>query len=330
MTLQPPYGPDTIDTLVHDYLDAQSRQVDLEQNLASIFRKVREAPPEIVESRDPFAVDRALGHRIRPIWRMAAAASIVVACGLFWYLAAQPEPASAFALVSGAETELTRPRDRCYRVESVMPKAWRKNNPWLATNEQTVVWTRGQQFRVVSRHDGRDVVWGQDHDRRLWIAVEGQPGLRYDRDEVPPMFARTRAYLGLDVRKLADRFLKQFDLEVVDRRRDGRIWLATIRATARKGEEQYPFNAATIEIEAKSKVIRRLELVREVNGTERARFTFDLVDEAPQPEAKYELEGNVASENEILGRDKRETRDEVLRELLPRSAGLENGASTHH
>jgi hypothetical protein len=315
MTSRRSFSPEAIDPLVRDHLEALSLEIDVERNLAVIMRRARETP---AEATDNLAVVVGRPRRLlsaRPGWRWAVAASLVVACGMIWYLAAQPEPASAFALLSAAETELARPIDRCYRVEAVMPKVWRRNNPWLRTDSPTLVWTRGDRYRVAARHDGHDVTWGQDHAQRLWIAVDGQPGMRYERDEVPPMFARPRAYLGLDARKLANRFLRQFDLDVGQRRRVAGVCVVVIQATAKQGLDQWPFNAATLEIEARSKVIRKLELVREVDGQQKARFTFTLVDEAVQPEASYELEGNLRNGAEVLDDKQPDARESLRRQL---------------
>jgi hypothetical protein len=183
-----------------------------------------------------------------------------------------------------------------------------------------LIWIRGNRFRVSTVSAGRQEVWGQDEQRRLWIVCGPHSGIRFEHDEVPPIFARPRAYLALDVNRLTKRFLEHFDLKI--ERPGGSVDETNVfvRADAKDNASQ-PFNAARLEIDRKTKVIRKMELMRIVDGSERANFTFTLVDEMTQPETIYRLEDNLQPGARIYGSEDPGARNARLQELLESGRG---------
>ena len=315
MSHRPPISLSQVEPLVRAFLEDVGGGVDVARNLEVIAQRARHPDFVPVLVNDQSVDARPTVARRRVARRLAVAAAVLVAGGVGWYLTLSPEPASAYALISGAQSALSTTADRCYLVESAVPKAWVRGNPILRADSHTVVWTRGDRFRVVTNREGRELTWGQDDERRLWVAYGLDRGMRYDHDEVPPMFARTRAYLGLDLRRLAGHFLHQFDLDVEKVGNPGKSRVVIVRATAREGEPSWPFNFARLEIDPKTKVIRKMQLSRVANGTVKVNFTFTLISEASQADGSYSLEGNLPPAAEVFLRDRSEARDELLREL---------------
>ncbi|MBI3837845.1 MAG: hypothetical protein HY288_07930 [Planctomycetia bacterium] len=348
MNFKPPIAEDQVEPLVRAHLEGDGRSVDVAANLAAIVQRLTEEArvdaslgkegikklsqngfgqgdssillrtlrktetvPDLFEMVAKSKQTSRRGVR----WKLAAAACLVATVGLCSYVALSPEPASAYAVVSAAQSAASKNVDRCYRIESDVPKAWLRGNPFLRVDTETLLWTRGDRFRVITTQDGKDFTWGQDEQRRVWVVCGLNQGLRFDDDEVPPMFARTRAYLGLDVRRLINRFLNQFDLQMEKSRGADDARMVVIRATAKEGRQALPFNSARIEVELKTKVIRKMELARIMDGAVYGRFTFTLVDEAPQPDASYRLENNLPHGAEIFSQDRSTDRAQVLREL---------------
>ena len=308
MTSRPPYSEEQIDPLVRSFLEGESRQVDVARNLAAIAERLA-----VQAELPPIEPPRHAPPR-RRLLRLALAACLAVAVGVGGYLAVAPDSANAYALVSAAESALSKQVDRCYRVDSKLAKAWR-GNPFLSSGDETLVWTRGDRFRVATNRGGREQVWGQDEQRRLWVVCDPKHGVRFEHDEVPQTFARTRAYLGLDARRLTRRFLEHFDLHIEKEGRAGRPGIVIVRATPKVGGQVQPFNSALLEIEQKTKVIRKMELIRIVDDAVHGQFTFTLIDEAPPAELSYRLEDNLASGAEIFAQDRAAERARLLKQL---------------
>lgn len=308
MNFRPPFTDDQIDPLVRSFLEGESRHVDVARNLAAITERLA-----VQAELPPIELARHAPPR-RRLLRLAVAACLAAAVGVGGYLAVAPDSANAYALVSAAESALSKQLDRCYRVESKLAKAWRAN-PFLSAGDETLVWTRGDRFRVTTNHGGREQVWGQDEKRRLWVVCDPKHGVRFEHDEVPQMFARTRMYLGLDARRLTRRFLEHFDLHIEKEGHAGTPGIVIVRATPKVGGQAQPFNSARLEIEQKTKIIRKMELTRTIDDAVQGQFTFTLVDDVPQADLSYRLEDNLASGGEIFAQDRAAERTRLLRQL---------------
>ncbi|MEX2114067.1 MAG: hypothetical protein WD845_12825 [Pirellulales bacterium] len=309
MSFKRPVTAAQIEPLVRDYLEAEGRAVDAARLHAEIRRR---GPGAALPPDEDFL--SAPGSRLG--WRLMAAACLAFILGLGGYLALSPDQASAYALVRAAESKLGNNVDRCYRIETQVPKIWLRTSLFLHSGDETVLWTRGDRFQVTTTEGERRLVWGQDDQRRLWIVGEPQRGLQFERGEGPNTFARTRAYLGLDVRRLARRFLEQFDLQIENRKSGESGDVVFVQAKAKSLSRSQPFNSARVEIELKTKLIRKLELTRVVDGDVKAQFTFTLIDERPLPLESYRLESQLADGAEVLDARRAVERDEALRQLM--------------
>jgi hypothetical protein len=322
MSAKEPYSTSEIESLVRAHLEAEGQRIDTRSILAAICEQLAEgavagsstaSPPPRGERKGLFAWSR-LGRR--GSWGLGIAASVLFATGVAWYVTLASAPPNAYAIVSAARTALARPVDRCYRVDSDVPKSWRRTNSLLRVDGDTLLWTRGDRFRMTTGQDGEEFVWGQDEQGRVWLICDAQRGLVFERNEVPPVLAAARSYLRVDSTRLMNQLLKNFDLRIESFGGKGAdANMAVIRATAKPGKEKMMCNTAVLEINMKNKIIHKMELSSTAKGVAQGTFTFTLVDRAAQPDSTYQLEGNLPSGAKIFGLEQAEERGQLLREL---------------
>lgn len=247
---------------------------------------------------------------------LAAAACLLVAFGLSEYFTLSAAPVSAYALVESAHSVLEAARDRCYRVDMNLPKDWLSKNSFLHSGDQKLVWTRGDRFRFVMSKGDEELVWGQDEEHRLWVVCNDNRVLMFNQDEVPPALALTLSYLSLDFSVLSLEILENFDLSTDDSAPKNNDGLVTVLAHAKPGRKSLQFQAARLEIDPKTKIIRKMELTRLARKIATARVTFTLLDEEPQSDTSYTAEGNSPPGARMLDKSRATERSRLFRKLL--------------
>jgi len=315
VNLKLPLDEKDVDALVRQYLEADAATVDVELLEREITARVGEAT-----AVRPAVAPRLLGViALAGAWATAAVVLVAVTAAL--YVTLRPEPAGAYALVSAAQQSLEKGPDRCYRVEGRLPEGWLKANPLLQVGAGATVWTRGDRFVVTSNSvatgDGKvDVCWGQDEAKIFWF-IAGSTGFSFTPRDTPPILTRTRMYLALNPRQLLNRFLKDFDLTIIkDREHEGRP-IVRVWATRKPESKDIVFDTAWIEIDPRTKLIRRLEVERNV-GNQALPFglTFTFVEQASLPASKYQAQSHLPAGGELLGPDQAAERDVRFKELV--------------
>jgi hypothetical protein len=282
-----------IDALVRAHLLRHAEGVDAAAILARVRPAERKAP----------AAPRARRTFLRTVvWSAATAAAVVVAFLGGRYFG--PGRASAETLVREARQAHALPVDRCYLVQIVPePGSVLARFPRLAQPRETRLWTRGDRFFLESTGEGRRGLWnlaprhwtwGRDEARRVWLALDRTQGIRFDADEpddVPRAVALACDVCSMRPEVLLDEVLAHFDLK-----RDsgeGSVGTHRIVAELKAGTAPTWLRSAVLEIDAESRVLRRLVLHRLRNGQPLATVTFTLVDSRPQEDALYTLEGHL-------------------------------------
>jgi hypothetical protein len=314
MNLKLPVSDGDIESLVRDYLVFEARSVDVIANQQAIEARLRDHVGGMRDQQSTGSLRRrflSVGGR-----RYALAAGIFLAVATCFYLVFSPEPAGAYALVRDAEQALGQAKDRCYRVSSDVPPAWLKSNPFLGSGDETLVFTRGDRFRVVTKDHGREIAWGQDEKRNVWVVDNGLVGFNFEQGEAPQLLGRQRAYLSLNVRQLVKRFLDDFDLTFENGRAAEGKQMVRVHARRKPEKESIPISSAWIEIDRKTKIIRRLELERAKPGLRPGGFTFTLVEQTALADDAYRVEGNLAEGGEVFGTDRKPQRDQLFWELV--------------
>jgi hypothetical protein len=254
----------------------------------------------------------------RALWGAATAATVVLAFLGGHYFWPAPAKASAEAIVRDAQRTHDLPLDRCYLVQSVPePGSVLTRYPRLAQRRESRLWTRGDRFWVAPADDRQRWAWGQDEKGRVWLARKPQRGVRYEPAEVPPALAVARDVFSMRVSTLLDEVLHRFALKRERGEGSGPTATTTVRAELRPGQTARGLSGALLEIDSETRAVRRLVLHRTTpRGEPLATVTFTLIENAPQPDAVYQLEGHLSDEAEIIPGVNQGTQRPFLRQFF--------------
>jgi hypothetical protein len=286
---EPVPSPDSgVEALVRAHLQRQAEAIDpapvYARLCASLARSSRRDPP-------------ARTARRRFVWGVTwgtAAAAVVLLAFLGGWLTGSGR-AGAETLVQQAQAAHQMPLDRCYLVE-VRRDADSVNETAPPTSPPRIIrlWTRGDRIWIESVQPQRRWAWGRDENGNVWMAFGPHRAIRFARDEVPTGLALGCDVLAMRVDMLLNEVLHDFDLR---RTADlpGLPMTQVVSATLKPGHRHPSLRQARIEIDAETKVIRRLVLTRTRQGQPFATLTYTLVDSRPQDDSKYVLEGHLTA-----------------------------------
>lgn len=306
--------PRQVESLVRTALEAEAADVDLDRLKASLERRiaVAGAPRNPADARQP----RRGG--LRPLRWIAAAACVLLLASVGGYVLLSPTPATAESLVRSAHSAIVHEADRCYEVTFDVPSTWTRLAPLLKASKRTLVWTRGDRFRVEMDRGAETLVWGQDEKQRTWGVIDPRLGVTYDHKELPPAFDQAFSYLNIDVERLTELLLSQYVLTRepvgVDR---CAVVVAKVRPGTRlTGKGPAQFNHVRLEIDEPTGTIRRMELRRINRGELIAYFNFTLIDEAACSDDSYRLRGNLEPGARVLGKAQRAQRSALMLDMF--------------
>jgi hypothetical protein len=273
-----------IDALVRAHLRREADAVDA----SAILKAVRGARA----TRSPGGRAALRASRLA-LYALAAAVSVLVA-----FLGGRhfgPGQASAETLVREARQAHALPLDRCYLVQIVPdPEGLLARHPWLSQARENRLWTRGDRFWVESTNPERRWAWGRDDQRGVWLAPGRSRGARFERDEVPERLNAVCDVCGMRVETLLDEVLAGFQL--TRERPDSAAGPAAtyrVRAEPKPGGGSPFLRSAVLEVDAETRVLRRLVLERTRRGQPLATVTFTLVETGTQSDLSYQLEGHL-------------------------------------
>jgi hypothetical protein len=284
----------------------------LDDRLESLVRAHLDRRAESVDPRPLFArVQASLGRRPRAArrwaWPMAAAAAVMAAF-LLWQGRA-PAQASAARLVEEARKAHHLPLDRCYLVE-LRPESGLLDEAAPAQPPRTThLWTRGDRFWVEAVGPRLTVSWGRDDKGRVWMAFGPRRAVRVEPDEVPRWLAVHCDTLTLRPETLLNEVLAHFEL--TREASAGDAATQVVRATRKFPHPFASLRSAVLEIDAETKVIRRLTLERMRQGRLVATVTYTLAETRVLDDGKYELEGHLVEPYEVYTREYRPERRQV-------------------
>jgi len=322
MNQDSPTPENQIEPLVRAALSADSREVDVSRVAVEILARFAagafaQAEPEFAAPPPaPVPLRKRPAVRRAARWGLALAACLFAAVGLGEWFTFSATPASAYSLVESAHNVLLTSRDRCYQVEMAFPKGWLTKSSFVHSDNLKYLWTRGDRFRFAMTRGDEELIWGQDEAHRTWFALNGDQGLLFEPKELPPVVALTLAYLSVDFERLSLEILENFDLVTEESEPGGNRDIVTVLATAKPAAKDQHFQSARLEIDAASKVVRKMEVSRKVRKNETAVMTFTLLNEDSQPDASYTLEGNLPPGASVLGKDKARERARQFNKIL--------------
>ena len=198
-------------------------------------------------------------------------------------------------VVREARRAHSMPIDRCYLVEvrresSVVAEL----SPTTPQVRVTRLWSRGDRFWVESARPDQRWAWGRDDANRFWIAFGPHTAVRMEPDEVPYWLNLYCDLHSLNVEQLLGEVLSRFEL--TRETGPGDSGSSTIRILATAPIELRPFpsiRTIELEIDAETRVIRRMVVRRVLNGQPFATVTYTLAETDALDPANYQLEGHL-------------------------------------
>lgn len=306
-----------LEDLFRSHLQREADQVDPRPLHAKICATLRipTSPQNILPVRKSAGRPRLFR---RLAWSISAAAAILLA--FFGGLHFAPAHASPESLVRQARETHRLPLDRCYLVEQrresnsndelrPMPEFARVNR----------LWTRGDRFWIESVHPRHRWGWGRDETGSVWMADGASRGVHFDPDEVPFPLALACDVNSMQLDTLLTDVLRHFDLQREDPGPDSDPTMYTVRAQAKPGRPFLQLRSALLEIDAETKVLRRVILTRVRPGLPAMTTTYTLVDSQVQDDVNYQIEGHLQEPFEIFTRahHPERRRDTVMRLMGP-------------
>lgn len=290
MSEHPPLPEDQVDDLVRAYLRRKAQQSDAATGLQRVRATLGAARP-----------------RRRPWWLAAAVVGLALLAGGLYFGSGR---ASAEALVRQALQAHAMSVDRCYLVET-QPDS---GSPLWQAMRQSRLWTRGDRFWIESSIGPRQWSWGRDEEGQLWLAVSANRGLRYEAGEAPETLAFLCDVYSMKIETLLGDVLANFDLQ----REEAEPGTYRIRAELKPGHSHPSLRSAVLEIDAETKVLKKIVLARNFRGRPTKTATFTLIDSRNVDDSRYQLEGHLTAPYQIFSRSFEPQR---RRELLFGRAG---------
>jgi hypothetical protein len=310
-----------VERLVRAHLERTAETIDPRP----LFGKIQQGLAPVSRRSVPI-----VGHRpgIRAVWKWAAAAAAVAAVitGFALLLQEQTALAKGETVVRQARRAHLLPIDRCYLVEvrreSSLVAELSPGNPQV---RQTRLWTRGDRFWVESVRPEQRWAWGRDEANRFWIAFGPHTAVQMDADEIPFWLNVYCDLHSLNFEKWFGEVLNRFELsrEAKTGDADSSTIVVRARAKARASMPQHSYvGSAELEIDAETKVIRRMVVRRLLNGDPFATVTYSLAETDSLDPADYQVEGHVSDPSEIYTRENGpERRKELLARWFDRRPG---------
>jgi hypothetical protein len=293
-----------IDQLLRSRLEQEASRIDprpLHARIRNTLRKAAEAQ----------APRRKLVRRLA--WGLAAAAAVALA--FVGGLRVGPVQANPETLVREARKAHQLPLERCYLVEAQHEPPLDESNPMLLPPRTIRVWTQGDRFWVEVSKGERRWAWGRDEQGTIWMALGPRHGLRIEADEATEYLTRLCDLFSMRPETLLNDVLRDFELR---REEAADAGMQIVSAEPRPERRHAAIRQATLEIDAESKVVRRVRLERAFLGQPMPTVTFTLAESRPPDEALYQLEGHLASPHRVFSRT---AEPERRRELLMRWCG---------
>ena len=149
--------------------------------------------------------------------------------------------------------------------------------------------------------------WGRDEENRFWIAFGPHTAVRMDSNEVPYGISVHCDLHVLNVENLLSDLLNRFDVNRETKEGDADPSTIRIHATARYlGQQKSPnpiIQTVDLEINAETRVVRRMVVHRVAGGLPFATVTFTLSETDSLDPDDYLLEGHLMEPFEIYTRD---------------------------
>jgi len=236
---------------------------------------------------------------IRRRWFATAMAAGLLLCAAVWLFSTPQAEASAASLVGETLRVHQLPLDRCYVIQ--VERTGEAFKSWSAARPRVDrLWTRGDRFFLESSTERSRWKWGQDADGRVWMTHGQQSGLTIEPNELPVWLSSVCDALAMRVEPMLEEVLANFDLTWAEESGDPRT--KVVRAVNTRGAQPRWLKEARLEIDAETKVLRKLTVVRQVRSRQAVTVTYTLAASESQPDDCYELKGHLTEPSVVYSR----------------------------
>jgi hypothetical protein len=252
-------------------------------------------------------------------WSVVVVAAASLALTVLGTIYLWPTPATAATLVLATKQVHELPVDRCYLIEV------QRTDPGDSLSESTPprvdrLWTRGDRFFIESSNRQYRWAWGQDDTGAVWLTSGRKRGLRLEAAEVPPGLSRICDTHSMQFDRLLSQLLQDFELTWESPDATTLPQTRVVHAVRKPGRSRGSVQEARLEIDAETKVIRRLIVKRWSRtwstGWRLDTATYTLVGSEAQPDLCYQPEGHLEAPFVIYSREHEpEKRNAILTRL---------------
>jgi hypothetical protein len=314
--IEPEQSPNVdVEALVRRSLERDAESIDPRV----LFMRIQESLPGAWHEAGRAAPPRGAVLRAWKWAGVAAAAATVVIC-LAFFSQGRTALAKGETVVRDARQAHSLPIDRCYLVEIRRESPLADElTPVMPQVRLTRLWTRGDRFWVESVRPEQRWAWGRDEVNRFWIAFGPHNALSLDADEVPPWLNLYCDLHSLNFEHWLGEVLDRFDLSRDAPAEGPQRSTIQVHAKARYASGDHPsIQTADLEIDAETRVVRRMVVNRVWKKQPFATVTYTLAESDARDPADYRLEGHLSDPSQVFTR---EHDPERRKELLSRWFG---------
>ena len=311
--------PDDVDRLLRQHFDRQAERADTQPLFERIQTTLAADAPKLLPT--PVPRSSRLGRWARWAGMMTAAAVLFLA-GMYFNRPDQPVRASPQELLQEAQQIHHRDVDRCYLIEvHYDPQLTVEQNPFAAQARKNLLWTRGDRFWIDSSGPWRKLAWGRDEEGTIWMTDGRTEGIRIGAHEAPQWLNAFSDLCTMQPEKLIGEVLRDFNLRRED---DDKSPVHVIRAELKPGRFHPSLRTCVLELDAESKVLRRVVLQRLWAGRT-VTTSYTLIESLTLANSdRYRIEGHLrkgSNKMEIYTSDyKPEERGRFMRILFGQRA----------
>jgi hypothetical protein len=303
-------GSEPIDDLVREHFEREEAAVDAPRMLARI-RAARQSGAD--RPRNPWL---KLGAALVVGMGIGAASAVLL---LVRFESPMPPGSQSNEVMAATPAELMRSvfvahsddTDRLYDVKVELGNTGliARKYPFLPAPahysliKDSKLWVRGNQFVVDPGPETRPMCWGRDRDSRVWVVVNPRLGLQYGPDEDNDPVSRLCNLMSLRVPMLAADMLDSYELSRSSA--GGPDAPIRIVGSMRNNSRDVAVSHVTLELDPKTKVIRKAVQKRTVRNDWIGTFTYTLVETGHRPDSQYELLGHLEPGSKVM--DARDT-----------------------
>ncbi len=308
---------DPVERLVGDWYDRQARHLDvasLQQRIVAQASASATAPPADRSAASRPERERRSGgaRRARPgRWGiLVALAASLLLVAILWPQVSD-RTVSASSIIADATLVHQQPVERRYEV---LTGPIGDDDYPTSILQQVEVVTYGDRFRVEVNRRGRSWIWGQGDDGSIWMVLGPRAAVEFAPDEVGPPLKRLAEFQSLALGSLLAELPRGFVLTRT-RSEDGSTFI--VRAEPRRPRSGPGLREAMVEIDAATREVRNMTLVRRIGDRPDLVTRYRLVGTAPTTDAMFTPEGHLEDRHRIIDRNVPiERRREILANRL--------------